>query len=441
MYASDTIYALSSGTGTAGVAVVRVSGAKARTIVKMLAGDLPPARSARLTQLKRGAAGSAIDRGIVIWFPAPRSYTGEDVVEFHVHGGRAVIAGLFAALRSFPGVRAADPGEFTRRAFVNGKLDLVEAEGLADLIEATTESQRRQAHYHLEGGASRVFDAWRREIISLLARLEAAIDFSDEPGVSAECVEQALPCVAALAARIAQEVERGKDGQRLRAGLRVVLAGPPNAGKSSILNQLARKDAAIVSPIAGTTRDVIEVHLNMEGLPVVLQDTAGLRAGSPDTIEQMGMARTTRAIEGADLVLWIEAPDAGGSPSPQPAERVIRVWNKCDLVSERAGQPAGLLAVSCKSGKGLDELTRRIVEELGQNLAVGEPALVTRQRHHDCLERVLAHLTRAASRGGGPLEIVTEEIRLAAQEIGRLAGHIDVESLLDEIFRDFCIGK
>jgi tRNA modification GTPase len=445
MKAFDTIYALSSGAGMAGVAVVRISGPKARAIVKALAGSVPRARVATLTRLARGATQPAIDRGIVIWFPAPRSFTGEDVAEFHVHGGRAVIEALFAALGSFARVRTADPGEFTRRAFGNGKFDLVEVEGLADLIEATTESQRRQALYHFEGGASRAFGLWRAEIIAILARLEAAIDFIDEPGVSDVSVAQALPRIAALQAQIAMELERGKEGQRLRTGLRVVLAGPPNAGKSSLLNQLARKDAAIVSPIAGTTRDVVEVHLNMGGLPVILQDTAGMRGHAADPVEQMGMARTSVAVAGADLVVWIDAADADEPSPPETAgAQVLRIWNKSDLGGQPlpgSGAGARMLSISCKDGSGIDELGRLIVERLRARLSVGEPSLVTRQRHRECLERMAAHLGRAVAGGRDPLEVVTEEIRLAAREVGRLTGHIDVENLLDEIFRDFCIGK
>ena len=445
MKASDTIYALSSGAGMAGVAVVRVSGTKARAIVKELAGRVPRARVATLARLARGPTRAAIDRSIVIWFPGPRSFTGEDVAEFHVHGGRAVVEALFAALRSFPEVRGADPGEFTRRAFGNGKFDLMEAEGLADLIEATTDSQRRQALHHLEGGASGTLEVWRNETIAILARLEAAIDFIDEPGVSDAALAQALPRIAGLASKIALELERGKRGQRLRTGLRVVLAGPPNAGKSSLLNRLARKDAAIVSPISGTTRDVVEVHLNLDGLPVILQDTAGLRAQAGDPIERMGMARTADAIVGADLVVWMEAADADGSPPPEIAgQPVLRIWNKSDLAGPplpRDGGCAGTLSVSCRDGSGLDELEALIADRLRDRVSVGEPSLVTRQRHRDCLEGMAAHLGKALAGENDPLEVVTEEIRLAAHEIGRLTGHVDVENLLDEIFRTFCIGK
>jgi tRNA modification GTPase len=294
----------------------------------------------------------------------------------------------------------------------------------------------------MEGGASRAFGGWRKEIIGILARLEAAIDFIDEAEVSARSLAEATPRMAALRKEIEAELERGRHGERLRSGLRVVLAGPPNAGKSSLLNQLARKDAAIVSPLPGTTRDVIEVHLNLDGLPVILQDTAGLRPHTADPIERAGMARASGAVEEADVVIWIRAPDADEPSPPAPGVPVIEVWNKSDLALPPSPRPASkLLTTSCTEGSGIEALKRAIVQKLRAKVSLGEPSLVTRQRHRDRLERTTAHLAAAEAGIHRALEVVTEEIRLAAQEIGRLTGHIDVETLLDRIFAEFCIGK
>jgi tRNA modification GTPase len=444
MSASDTIYALSSGSGLAGVAVVRVSGARAGPIVKELCLALPVPRVATLTAIRSPGNRELIDRGLVLWFPGPASFTGEDVAEFHVHGGAAVVQALFGALARFDGLRMAEAGEFTRRAFGNGKFDLIEVEGLADLIEARTEAQRRQALHHSEGGASRLIAKWRRDIMRILARLEAAIDFADEAHVEEEALRAHEEELEALVLSFESEIERGRAGERLREGFRVVLAGAPNVGKSSLLNRLGGKDAAIVSPIPGTTRDLVEVHLNLAGIPVILQDTAGVRAASEDPIEQAGMARAGKALEGADLILWLSSPDVASLAHQPPFESdVIWIWNKRDLALPEEAGPDGrpYVAISSVTGEGLSDLEVAISARLQQLTAMGETVLITRRRHREALVSMRLHLLSALRKPAPALEIITEELRLAAADIGRLTGHIDVESLLDLIFRDFCIGK
>jgi tRNA modification GTPase len=444
MNASDTIYALSSGSGLAGVAVVRVSGARAGPIVKELCSALPVPRMATLGAIRSPGNGELIDRGLVLWFPGPASFTGEDVAEFHVHGGAAVVQALFGALARFDGVRMAEAGEFTRRAFGNGKFDLIEVEGLADLIEARTEAQRRQALHHSEGGASRLVAKWRQDIIRILARLEAAIDFADEAHVEEEALRAHEAQLEELVRSFETEIERGRAGERLREGFRIVLAGAPNVGKSSLLNRLGGKDAAIVSPIPGTTRDLLEVHLNLAGIPVILQDTAGLRSVSDDPIEQAGMARAGKALGGADLILWLSSPDVANLAHEPPFDSdVIWIWNKRDLALPEEAAPDGrpYVAISSVTGEGLSDLKVAITARLQQLTAMGETVLITRRRHREALVSMRHHLLSALGKPTPALEIITEELRLAAADMGRLTGHIDVESLLDLIFREFCIGK
>jgi tRNA modification GTPase len=424
------------------VAVIRVSGAKAGDVIDKLAGSRPVPRRAMLRRIVAGG-GELIDRGLVLWFPAPTSFTGEDVAEFHVHGGPAVVEALLNALSEEPQLRAAEPGEFTRRAYAQGKFDLTEVEGLADLIEADTERQRRQAIRQAEGGSRRLLGRWREKLIGILARLEAAIDFVDEAHVSESALADTDAAVRTLALEIAREVQRGKQGRRLREGLRVVLAGPPNVGKSSLMNRLTREDRVIVSPVPGTTRDVVEAHIDIEGLPVILQDTAGLRGETQDAIESEGMARASSALGRADLVLWIRAPDVEDSEEVLPFDSdVLRIWNKADLGAPPAAEGGSwpYYAISAKTGEGIRELEAAMAQRLDMLVKDGESALVTRQRHREGLSAMLQHLN-AALTAGQPLEITAEEIRLAVHEIGRLTGHVEVESLLDKIFKEFCIGK
>jgi tRNA modification GTPase len=337
------------------------------------------------------------------------------------------------------GLRPAEAGEFTRRAFMNGRLDLVAVEGLADLIAAETEMQRRLAQFHSGGGASAVFEAWRRDMIQVLARLEAAIDFVDEEGVADAALKAALPGLALLRDEMRARLDDRNQGERIRDGVRIVLAGPPNVGKSSLLNRLSRREAAIVSATPGTTRDVIEVHLDLAGVPVTVSDTAGLREGSADEIEAVGMERTRATMAGADLVVWMTAPDAHEQP-PTFDSDALRVMNKCDLVASTTAMVADI-AVSAKTGQNMEGLVERLSDWARQRFASGESALITRERQRRTIEECWAHLERATAVEGLPLELVAEEVRLAARALARLVGRIDVEDLLDVVFRDFCIGK
>jgi tRNA modification GTPase len=456
----DTIFALSSGRPPAAIAVVRVSGPAAKDAVVAVAGRLPAPRRAALMRLRRRAAdgdrGEAIDEAVVLWFPGPRSETGEDTAEFQLHGGPAVVAAMLAALGAIDGLRPAEPGEFTRRAFENGKLDLTRVEGLADLIGAETEAQRRQALGQLEGRLSDCARQWRQRLTGALALVEAAIDFPDE-GIDADgAVAPALAVAADLAAEIGHLLADAHRGERLRDGLTVAIAGAVNVGKSTLLNRLARRSAAIVSPQAGTTRDAIEVHLDLGGFPVTVVDTAGIR-DTADPVEEEGVRRARARAAAADLVLWVVDGSAGGA-SPEPADltkpgapALWRVINKMDVVggaaTGREGDGQGGQAdyrISAETGMAVDDLVAGIAAFAGALFAPGrEAALVTRERQRRALTQYHEALQRAVAEGEGRgrEDLIAEELRLAARALGRLVGKVDVEDVLDVIFRDFCIGK
>ena len=443
--AGDTIYALSSAPGRAGVAVFRLSGPGARQALERLAGALPAPRRASLRVL-RHPEGAEIDRGLVLWLPGPESFTGEDMAELQVHGSRAVAAALAEALGRLKGFRLAEPGEFSRRAFENGRLDLTEAEGLADLIDAETEAQRRQAVAQMEGAAGRLYDGWRARLMRALAHLEAELDFSDEGDVPGSLRQEVLAEAAALEKEIVRHLADGRRGERLREGVRVVIAGPPNAGKSTLMNALAQRDVAIVSARAGTTRDVIEVHLDLAGFPVILTDTAGLREAG-DEIEEEGVRRAKRALERADLLLWLDP--MGGEPVAPPrleGQILVHVRSKCDLATDsapvRSGESAEL-AISVPRDWGIDALIERIAEAARDLCGSGEEPAISRARHRAALEECAAALSRFAqgARAGTSTELLAEELRLASRALGRLTGRVDVEDLLAVIFADFCIGK
>ena len=452
---SDTIFALSSGRPPAAIAVVRVSGPHAADALMELAGKIPQPRQAMLARL-RDAAGEAIDDALVLWFPGPHSETGEDTAEFQLHGGRAVVAAVLAALGKVPGLRPAEAGEFTRRAFLNGKLDLTRVEGLADLIGAETEAQRRQALRQLTGLLGDHAERWRAQLIEALALVEALIDFPDE-GVSEDVLAPALDMTAQLEREIRGLLADQGRGERLRDGLTVAIAGPVNVGKSSVMNKLARRSAAIVSPFAGTTRDVIEVHLDLDGYPVTVLDTAGLRE-SGDPVEQEGMRRARDRAAEADLILWIvDATDpAAATPPPvfskHDAPPVWTVVNKTDLVDRVAppDRPLGPsqsmadapLRVSALTGAGFEVLVGDLANYAAQSFGRGESSLITRERHRALLTSCAESLDRALVQGrSGREDLISEELRLAAWALGRLTGRVDVEDVLDVIFRDFCIGK
>ena len=449
-----TIFALSSGRPPAAVAVVRICGPQAGRALEKLIGRMPPPRRAALARVRDPADGEIIDEALALWFPGPDSETGEDMAEIQVHGGQAVIAALLGALGRVEGCRMAEPGEFTRRAFINGRLDLTEVEGLADLIAAETPAQRRQAYRQLKGLIGDQAEAWRRQIIEALALVEARIDFSDEADVPEDLVCPALHAAQQLRNMIGASLAHGGRGERLRDGVVVAIAGPPNAGKSTLLNRLARREAAIVSPYPGTTRDVIEVHFDLAGYPVTLLDTAGIR-GSDDPVEQEGIRRATARAAAADLVLWVIDSQANERPAGEILENRGKtdywlVSNKVDLAGDklwinsksRSAPYAKQFAISGVTGAGVEALIGALSSYAQGYFATTESALVTRARHRQALEETVAALDRAlAQRASGHEELIAEELRAAATTLGRLTGRVDVEDILDVIFRDFCVGK
>jgi tRNA modification GTPase len=537
MQQTDTIFALSSGRPPAAIAVIRISGPRARHALEALTGRVPEPRRAALARVRDSSSGEVLDEALALFFPGPNSETGEDTAELQLHGGRAVIFGVLDALGRLEGLRPAEAGEFTRRAFENGQLDLTEVEGLADLIHAETAAQRRQAFRHLKGLLGERAETWRGRLIQALALIEAGIDFSDEADVPGDLIRPALKIARELRDEISAALAGAGRGERLRDGLVVAIAGPPNAGKSTLLNRIARREAAIVSPHAGTTRDVIEVHLDLEGYPVTLLDTAGIR-DSDDPVEQEGVRRARARAAEADLVLWVvdaaglpRPDDAGDATSPtvraeasrpeapatctgalhnaglSPAldgfsvglgderpdselDRALRaltpalrprvaalgggapaagardaelgspemgtpeMWlikNKIDLAGNE--RPASRrneyefvfikeLSISAFHGDGLNGLMSQLRQYCRNYFGSGEPALVTRARHRSILIDVRESLARALQQDISQREdIVAEELRLSARGLGRLTGRVDVEDILDVVFRDFCIGK
>jgi len=446
----QTIFALSSGRPPSAIAVVRVSGPQAGVVLSKLAGKMPKPRSAARTQL-HDLGGQPIDEAIVLWFPFPASATGEDVAEFHVHGGRATLAALFAALSAFENVRPAEPGEFTRRGFENGKLDLTEAEALDDLIHADTDRQRRQALRQLKGLLGERARDWRGRIIEASALIEAGIDFSDEGDVPAELITPAVTKISSLLKEIQQVLAGQGRGERLREGLVVAVSGPPNVGKSTLINLFARREVAIVSPHAGTTRDIIEVQLDLEGYPVTVIDTAGIRE-TEDPVEQEGVRRARARASEADLVLWMidarqvrQVAEKSGSVTEAP---VWLVRNKIDLVgsavTDRATRPAvgGVtFDISASRGDGIADLMAALVAFANDYFGPGEGALIGRERQRKLLDQTAVSLERSISVLQRGEEFAAEELRVAANSLGRLLGRVDVEDILDVIFRDFCIGK
>jgi len=440
----QTIFALSSGRPPSAIAVVRISGPQAGFVLRLLAGKLPTPRQATRALLRDEAAGP-IDDAVVLWFPGPASATGEDIAELHVHGGRAVLAAVFAALSAIDNVRPAEPGEFTRRAFENGKLDLTEAEGLDDLIHADTDRQRRQALRQLKGLLGDRARDWRDRIIEAQALFEAGIDFADEGDVPTQLITPALAKVAMLLDEIEGSLAVEGRGERMRDGLVVAIAGPPNVGKSTLMNQLARREVAIVSPHAGTTRDVIEVQLDLDGYPVTVIDTAGIRE-TEDPVEQEGVRRARARAAAADLVLWLTDAD----DILPPDDGSVPVWlvrNKIDL-SGSANDPVenrnterARFRMSAAHGDGVTELVAALVGFAETFFGRQESGLIARERQRRLLQETAEALRRSISVIGQGEELAAEELRRAAYALGRLLGRVDVEDILDVIFREFCIGK
>ncbi len=444
---NDTIYAPATGAGRAAVAVIRVSGPHAGDAVRALAGDLPKPRRAALRQLKHD--GVALDDALVLWFEGPASYTGENAAEFHVHGGRAVVEAVLEALAA-QGLRLAEPGEFTRRAFENGKLDLTQAEGVADLIDAETEAQRRQALGQLGGALSQRYEIWRGLLVQALAMLEAAVDFPDEE-LPEDVAARARPGLEALESEITAALVDASRGRRVRDGFRIALVGAPNAGKSTLLNALAERDAAIVTSTPGTTRDVIEVPVTLGGYKAVLADTAGLRE-TEDTIEAEGVRRAQAWASEADLRLWVV--DAAMFHVKQ--DNVLArpgdwaVINKIDLVDnfrlaelrEALGaQGLKIIEVAARKPGGADRAKAALTEHVIRALSGSEFPAATRIRHAESLTEARAYLQRALSDVGLEVELAAEDVRLAARALSRITGRIDPEDVLDRVFSSFCIGK
>ena len=423
----DTIFALSSGALPAGIAVVRVSGPNASQALETIAEKMPEPRRAVSATLRW--RGEMLDRALILWLPGPGTATGEDIAELHLHGGRAVVAAVLAALGALPGLRIAEPGEFTRRAFANGKLDLAQAEGLADLLAAETEAQRRQALRQAEGGLGKLVSGWRERLLGLAARVEAAIEFAEDE----EDVPALAPADLAGIAMLAADMEaalRQPPAERLRDGVRIVVAGPTNAGKSSLINILAGREAAISSPIAGTTRDLIEIPLSIADMPCLLIDSAGLREGGGQ-IEQIGMARARAAIDSADLILWLGPPD-----DCPDRERSILVRAKADL--GKADVDTADVATSTITGEGLGAL-RDLLESRVRSLLPPADGIALNARHRERIGEAVEELTTAE--GQGDMLFIAEHLRQARIALDRITGRAGVEDMLDALFGRFCIGK
>lgn len=431
-----TIFAPATAPGRAGVAVIRISGPLAFTCLEKLTGKLPPPRHAMFTDI------GGLDQGLVLWFPAPHSFTGEDVAEFQVHGGRAVLAALSSALVNC-GARLAEPGEFTRRAVQNGKLDLTAAEAVADMVDAETEAQRKQAHRQLGGALRALYDGWRSRLTQLQAHLEAAIDFADDD-IPADLKSQTLQALNKLETELRAHLADNRRGERLREGVHAVILGAPNAGKSSLLNVLAQREVAIVTPIAGTTRDVLEVRLDVGGYPLTLSDTAGLR-DSVDVVEQEGIRRALARGQEADFKLLVFDASAGPIPDMTTLTHYspgdVLVINKTDVSDTAllAQSLQGAVTISAETGAGLPMLLQVLEARLAEQFATSPTVSLTRERHRQAVAETAAALARAQD--AKTFDLCAEDVRLASRALGRITGQVDAESLLDVIFRDFCLGK
>ncbi len=442
-----TIYALSSGPGISGVAVIRVSGKNTSKVIKKLTGsNLPVPRVATLKKFNKNGQKNLIDEGVIIWFPGPNSYTGEDLAEFHVHGSRAVINAMHTAISKIKNCRLAEPGEFTRRAFQNGRINLLKAESIADLIASETEIQRKQAVKIMSGRSSEKFNSWREKLIKILSNIEAKIDFPEED-LPKNIMRDIQKISNNVLAEIKKTLNDQKVGERIREGFKIAIVGPPNSGKSSLLNYLSKKDAAIVSEIAGTTRDVIETHLNLDGYPVIVSDTAGIRS-SKNEIEKKGIKIALKRAEDADLRLVIVSAinaDFTGVLKTLLKKNSILVLNKSDLIKKKLNNKFKKyehVLISIKKDLNLNKLIKKIKSKLKRQFSTSEEILITRERHRENLINCVHHLEKFHKKKSvQDFDKAAEDLRLATRHLGMIVGKVDVEELLGSIFNDFCIGK
>ena len=442
-----TIYALSTGPGVSGVAIIRVSGVEASTVIKSLTGrDLPKPRMATLRKINNINTSELIDEGIIIWFPGPESYTGEDMAEIHVHGGRAVIEAIHNSISKVKNCRLAEAGEFTKLAFQNGKINLLKAESIADLISAETEIQRRQAVKIMNGKTADQFNFLREKLLKILSHVEAKIDFPDED-LPNDILKEIKKNSDVVLKSIEKILDDQKVGERIREGFKIAILGPTNAGKSSLLNYLSKRDVAIVSEIAGTTRDVIETHLNIDGYPVIISDTAGIRE-SKNEIEKKGIKLSLSKAEDADLKLIVvdaKTSDFTGVLKGLLDENAILVFNKCDLIDGDINPEIKKLdhvLISIKENKNIDELIFKIKNNLKNKFIVNDDILITRERHRNHLQQCLKHLQNFGKKNEiEDFDKAAEDLRLATRSLGMIVGTVDVEEILGTIFNNFCIGK
>jgi len=442
-----TIYALSSGPGISGIAVIRVSGKNTAEVVKKLTGDkLPRPRAATLTKFNKNGGKELIDEGVIIWFPAPNSYTGEDLAEFHVHGSRAVVNAMHFSISKVKNCRLAEPGEFTKRAFQNGKINLLKAESIADLISSETEIQRKQALKIMGGKSSDKFNSWREKLLKILSHIEAKIDFPDEDLPNKVIAEVQITTNSVLT-EIKKTLDDQNVGERIREGFKIAIIGPPNSGKSSLLNYLSKRDVAIVSEIAGTTRDVIETHLNLDGYPVIVSDTAGIRS-SKNEIEKKGIKIALKRAEDADLRLVIISAknvDFTSVLKGLLTKNAILVVNKSDLIKGKLNSKYKKyehVLISIKKDLNLNKLISKIKSKLKNKFITTEDILITRERHRQNLINCVQHLEKFQKKKSAlDFDKAAEDLRLAIRHLGMIVGKVDVEELLGSIFNDFCIGK
>jgi tRNA modification GTPase len=442
-----TIYALSSGSGISGVAVIRVSGENTANVVRKLTGSkLPSPRVATLKKFNKNGGKELIDEGVIIWFPAPNSYTGEDLAEFHVHGSRAVINAMHTSISKVKTCRLAEPGEFTKRAFQNGKINLLKAESIADLVSSETEIQRKQALQIMSGQSSHKFNSWREKLIKILSHIEAKIDFPDED-LPNNIIKEIRKTSHSILTEIQKTLKDDRVGERIREGYKIAIVGPTNSGKSSLLNYLSKRDVAIVSELSGTTRDVIETHLNLDGYPVIISDTAGIR-NSKNEIEKKGIKIALNRAEDADLKLVIVSAknvDFTGVLKSLLTKNAILVVNKSDLIKGKLNSKFKKykhVLISIKKDLNLNKLILKIISKLKNKFKTTEDILITRERHRQNLINCVQHLENFQKINSvQDFDKAAEDLRLATRHLGMIVGKVDVEELLGSIFNDFCIGK